>query len=91
MGIGKTASDRFFVLGVDSKETSENLLIDLSKPISDRKLTSVSPRVFGLRYEVEHLVSGVTDKLLIVTNKDGAKNNKLMSVDVDKIGGTLKV
>lgn len=87
MGITKTASDRFFILSVDSKETSENFILDLSIPISDRKLVSVSPRVFGIRYEVEHLVTGTDmDKLLIVTNKDVAKNNKLMSVDVNKSG-----
>ena len=90
MGITKTASDRFFVLSVESKETSENFLLDLETPFADRKLVSVAPRVFGLRYEVEHLVvNGAVDKLLLVTNKDGAKNNKLMSVDVDKVGGKL--
>ena len=57
-------------------------------------LICVSPREFGVRYEVEHLVeqdnksnNSKNDSLLIVTNKDKAKNNKLMKVPVNKIGG----
>ena len=58
-------------------------------------LVCVSPREFGVRYEVEHLMEqgntkeseSVNDSLLIVTNKDKAKNNKLMKVPVNLLGG----
>jgi hypothetical protein len=41
-------------------------------------MISVQPRIQGMRYEIEHH----GDSLLIITNKDGAKNQKLMQVSL---------
>ena len=81
MGLDKTASDRFLVVGVESKETSEHYLLDLqacsggaAHAASALRKVCVHPRYHGLRYDVEHH----GDFLYIVTNLDGCKNNKLM-------------
>jgi protease II len=81
MGLDKTASDRFLVVGVESKETSEHFLLDLqackggaAHAASALRKVCVHPRYHGLRYDVEHH----GDYLYIVTNLDGCKNNKLM-------------
>ena len=68
---------------MDSSETSENRLVDLNGKSSDpmhykRDMVLVSPREFGVRYETEHH----DDKLIFVTNKDYALNNKLCSVTI---------
>jgi protease II len=58
----------------------------------ERSLKCVSPRKFGLRYDVEHIPLSAErseDFLVIVTNKDEAKNNKLMSVGINRLGGTV--
>ena len=36
MGVSRTASDRFLVVGVESKETSEHHLIDLQVTFNSR-------------------------------------------------------
>ena len=81
MGLDKTASDRFLIVGVESKETSEHYLLDLQGCVggtahaaSAHRKVCVHPRYHGLRYDVEHH----GDYLYIVTNLDGCKNNKLM-------------
>jgi oligopeptidase B len=88
MGMTKTADEHFLVAGVESKETSEHYVIDLRGlvgghqhldriPSSDNKdrgaVRCIRKRWQGLRYEVEH--HGLYFYLL--TNADGAKNNKL--------------
>ena len=85
MGIDKSASERFLFVGVESKETSEVRFIDLQGVVGSEahrfaanRIKVIQPRVFGLRYEVEHH----EDSFLIVTNENGAKNNKLVSCPV---------
>jgi hypothetical protein len=76
-------------------------LFNFSLPFPERKLTCISPRVFGHRYETEHLSAAATtieitattespatiDSFLIITNKDNAKNNKLMRVGIKDVSG----
>ena len=88
MGVDKTASDRFLIIQAGGKETDECHIIDLAgvqgkdahRQVVAKKVC-VRPREFGVRYEVEHH----GDKFFIVTNKDGAKCSKLISVDVSAV------
>lgn len=89
MGIGKTASRRFLCCQLESKETSEVHMIDLEgvhgahgHRAAALAITVMSTREKMVRYDVEHW----KDDLLIITNKDGSKTNKLCSVSVhDKL------
>ena len=85
MGIGKTASKRFLCCELGSKETSEVHVIDLhgvkgpeGHLAACSSIKVMSKREKMVRYDVEHW----KDDLLIITNKDGAKTNKLCSVPV---------
>jgi len=88
MGVDKTASDRFLIIQAGGKETDECHIIDLAgvqgkdahRQVVAKKVC-VRPREFGVRYEVEHH----GEKFFIVTNKDGAKCSKLISVDVSAV------
>ncbi len=85
MGIGKTASKRFLCCQLESKETSEVHVIDLDgvggaegHVRASKNIKLMSKREKMVRYDVEHW----NDDLLLITNKDGAKTNKLMSVPI---------
>ncbi len=80
MQAGKTADDKFLVINTSSKETSEVHVINLQGIVgaaghlraAEHKVC-IRAREFGVRYDVEHHEG----KFCIVTNADGAKNNKL--------------
>jgi oligopeptidase B len=80
MQAGKTADDKFLVINTESKETSEVYVINLQgvkgaeghRRAVENKVC-IKPREFGVRYDVEHHEG----KFCIITNADGAKNNKL--------------
>lgn len=89
MHVTKTADDRFLLLGASSKETTEMYFLDLQglngaasyrdTAIISARLTCLSPRRQGLRYEdIEHQAG----YFYIVTNKDDCVNNKLVRVPV---------
>jgi len=87
MGIGKTADERFLVVSVESKETSEVSvlpLLDLAKGghKAQNLLHVIEPRTFGLRYEVE----SHKNDFLITTNHNGARNNKLVRAPIASPG-----
>ena len=94
MGIDRTADRRFLVIGVESKETSESHLLDLHALAAGAKLDSaedvksrlqcIEKRQFGVRYDVE----SHADELLIVTNKDKAKCNKLVTAPIATPGSS---
>ncbi|MEI2779541.1 MAG: hypothetical protein V9G19_27000 [Tetrasphaera sp.] len=64
MGLGASRDDRFLMIGVGSKTTSETWLLPSDDPAGDWRC--VAPRVEGVEYDVE--VDG--DRLLIVHNGD---------------------
>ncbi len=78
--VGRTRSDRFLVIGVGSKTTTEMHLIDAADPTGDPRC--VAPRRQGVEYSVEHAVVDGTDRLLVLHN-DGAANFELASAPVD--------
>ena len=66
VGIGESTDDRWLVVSVGSKTTSEAHLLDLGDPLGD--LRCVSPRSEGLEYDVEP----AGDVLFVVHNRDRA-------------------
>ncbi|MGE0006904.1 MAG: S9 family peptidase [Parvibaculaceae bacterium] len=72
-GVGKTQSDRFFVIDTHDHETSEAYLIDTATPEAAPRL--VAPRRTGIEYDVEHW----KDRLVIRTNADGAEDFKIVT------------
>ena len=80
MQAGKTADDKFLVINTSSKETSEVHVINLQGIVgaaghrnAAQNKVCIRAREFGVRYDVEHHEG----KFCVVTNADGAKNNKL--------------
>jgi oligopeptidase B len=81
VGLGRTRTGRFLVIGIESKTTSEAHLIDADDATAALRL--VAPREQGVEYHVEHHHDGHPDghgdRLFIITNADGAANFKLMA------------
>ena len=81
VGLGRTRTGRFLVIGIESKTTSEAHLIDADDVTAALRL--VAPREQGVEYHVEHHHEGHPDgrgdRLFIITNADGAANFKLMA------------
>ena len=80
LGVGLTKSERYVVLGLESKVTSEVHVLEADRPRSPFRV--VQPREQGLEYSVDHH----GDRFLIVTNADGAENFKLVEAPVDDPG-----
>jgi oligopeptidase B len=79
VGIGNTRSEKYVVVGSESKNTSEYWLIDADHPDSMPRI--VEPRSDGHEYRINHQ----EDYLLIVTN-DGASDFRLVQAPVDAPG-----
>lgn len=79
VGVGATSSERFVVIGSQSKITSEHRLIDADLPASEPLL--VRERRTGIEYGVDHQ----DGRLLIVTN-DGALDFRLVEAPVPSAG-----
>mmetsp|Transcript_3674 Transcript_3674/g.5211 ORF Transcript_3674/g.5211 Transcript_3674/m.5211 type:complete len:751 (-) Transcript_3674:123-2375(-) len=79
-GFQKTRSERFLFIGSQSSETSEGYMLDLTKESTEAEL--IAGREKGVLYDVNEY----RGKLYIITNKDDAKNFKLMSTSVDQPG-----
>ncbi|WP_330183646.1 S9 family peptidase [Nocardia sp. NBC_01503] len=73
VGIGATHSKRFLVIGVSSKITTEEWILEADNPEGDFRV--ILPRREGVEYGTEHAVIGGEDKLLILHNDvvDGVK------------------
>jgi len=80
VGVGRARSGRFVVISSASKVTSEAWLIDADAPESAP--TVVEPREQGHEYHVEHHVGAGGDRLLVLSNADGAENFALMVTPV---------
>ncbi|WP_394553886.1 S9 family peptidase [Agromyces sp. MMS24-JH15] len=81
LGVGLTRSRRFLVVEAGSNITSETRLLDADDPTGEFRV--VWPRVEGVEYDVEHVVAGGRDRLLITHNEGDAVNFELVSVAAD--------
>lgn len=79
IGVGKSKNNKYIFINSSATLSSEILLIDAAKPLSEFK--AFQPRMTKVLYSVTPL----TDRFLILTNKD-AKNFKLMECPLDKTG-----
>ncbi len=66
MGVGTSRDDRWVMLGLGSRTTSEVWILDSTTP--EEAFRCVSPRTEGLEYDVEP----VGDRLLVTHNRDRA-------------------
>lgn len=76
LGVNKTKSKKYILLGLGSISSSEWWYLDADKPMGDFKV--INPREKDHEYSVTH--NG--DKFYIVTNTDGATNFKLVAAPV---------
>ncbi|MRG59878.1 prolyl oligopeptidase family serine peptidase [Agromyces sp. CFH 90414] len=88
LGVGLTRSRRFLMIEAGSNVTSETWLLDASDPTGAFEV--VWPRKEGVEYDVEHVVAGGRDRLLIVHNDD-AVNFELVSVAASDPRGKRRV
>jgi oligopeptidase B len=72
LGVGMTKDERFIVLGLESKVTSEMRVLAADEPTGDFRV--VEPRRQDVEYSIEHW----HDRFFILTNADGAENFALM-------------
>mmetsp|Transcript_10690 Transcript_10690/g.21051 ORF Transcript_10690/g.21051 Transcript_10690/m.21051 type:complete len:766 (-) Transcript_10690:170-2467(-) len=79
MGFHKTLSGRFLICESGTSESTEIRILDLEKAKFGDEMQLVHKRTDKLRYSLDH--SG--DRFYLVTNADGAKNQKLMWAPVD--------
>ncbi len=79
LGIGTTRSKDFVLISVASKQTSEVHLLDAHDPTSQPRV--VAPRTAGVEYHVEH--DRFRDRLLVLTNVDGAVDFQVQQAPVD--------
>ena len=80
IGLDKTESGRFVLIESHDHTTSEVQLIDADNPAS-------APRVVAPRdKDVEYAVSHHGERLLIVTNADGAEDFKVVEAPLDRPG-----
>lgn len=78
IGSGVTRSRKYLVIEAGSSVTSEAWLLDAETPTGEFAI--VWPRDEGVEYDVEHVVAGGRDRLLIVHNGGGAVDFELVSV-----------
>lgn len=71
VGVSETQSSDFILISAHDHQTSEVRLIDAHEPTALPRL--VSKREQGVEYDVEH----VGDRLIILTNADGAEDFKI--------------
>ncbi|KAA1399670.1 S9 family peptidase [Aeromicrobium ginsengisoli] len=79
IGVGRTQSERFLVIGLSSKVTSEVRVLEADDPEGEFRV--VLPRRDGVEYSLEHAVIGGEDHFLVLHN-DGALNFELAAVRV---------
>ncbi|KRC63516.1 protease 2 [Aeromicrobium sp. Root236] len=80
IGVGRTQSERFLVIGLSSKVTSEVRVLEADNPEGEFRV--VLPRRDGVEYSLEHAVIGGEDHFLVLHNDD-ALNFELAAVRVD--------
>ena len=84
IGLGETQSRRFITINAHDHQTSEIYLIDANDPDSNLKL--VSAREHGHEYTIEHHGGGgFYDRLIILTNMDGAEDFKICETPISAL------
>ena len=87
VGVGRTKDDRYVLLGLDSKVTSEYRALRADDP--EGRFAVIEPRRQGIEYTVDHdrgdPSTGRDSRFLIVTN-DGAEDFRLMEAPDDSPG-----
>ncbi|MBN2789813.1 MAG: S9 family peptidase [Candidatus Delongbacteria bacterium] len=73
--VNKTKDKKFLLIGTANNTTSEMRYLSADNPLGS--FTMVYPRKDGIEYYLEHH----DNKFYILTNKDRAKNFKIMTVD----------
>jgi oligopeptidase B len=73
IGVSRTLSDKWIVIGAGNQETSEARLIPGEQPTAAPVV--FAPRETGVRYELDHW----NDRFVVRTNADGAIDFKLMT------------
>lgn len=76
VGVGRSRSDEWLVLSMNSMVTSEALVLRADDPTGEFRM--VEPRRHGIEYDVDHQ----GDRFLIVTNDD-AENFRLVEAPLD--------
>ena len=80
IGVGRTHSEKYLVIGMSSKITSEYRVLEADDPEGEFRV--VLPRRDGVEYSLEHAVIGGEDRFVILHN-EGALNFELVTVPVD--------
>ncbi|MBI1326864.1 MAG: prolyl oligopeptidase family serine peptidase [Alphaproteobacteria bacterium] len=82
MSLGETQSGEYVLINSnESSDTSETQYIPANAPFGTKATTFV-PRQLGHEYSVDHH----DGEFFILTNRDGATNNKIMRTPVDATG-----
>ncbi len=77
VGVYKSKSKQYIIIGSYSTVSNEYRFIAANKP--DQQFKMIQPRERDLEYGISHY----QDSFYVLTNKDGAKNFKLMKTPVD--------
>jgi len=80
IGAGKTQSDNFIVIDIHDHQTSESWLLPADNPTSKPKL------IAARELEIEYSVDEGDGILYILTNRDDAKDFKIVTVPIDEPG-----
>jgi oligopeptidase B len=80
LSVHGTKTERYVLLVLESKVTSEVWFLDTDRP--EGRFQVVQPREQGVEYGVTHAVLPEGHAFLIVTNADGAENFKLVETPV---------
>ena len=84
VGVGLSRSERYLVISVGSKTTSELRLLDADDPTGEFRL--VAARTAGVEYSVDHWAhpdDRSRDLLLVLHNSDGKRNFELATASLD--------
>jgi oligopeptidase B len=79
VGVGRTHSEKYLVIGMSSKITSEYRVLEADQPEGEFRV--VLPRRDGVEYSLEHAVIAGEDRFVILHN-EGAINFELVTVPV---------
>ncbi|HEY3903249.1 MAG TPA: S9 family peptidase [Streptosporangiaceae bacterium] len=81
-GVALSRSERYLMIGTDSKLTSEVWLLDAANPTGE--LTVVVPRRQGIEYSVDHQVAADGTERLLILHNDGAENFELATASLER-------